>query len=279
MERLFVYILNVCLIGLLYSCREEKVVDYSEWTDKQKSEETKRLEYEKKWFFQGAVNEQAYLDTLIALNPDTADYYIEKSIANSKIGDYHIAIPLLEKAMEIDPKETLYYTSWLMTDLYKDYDRALLYLNQYDDYTPNKTDYAWGENVNSLKGEVLQALERHEEAIHEFTNVIKEEGDYVKASVYVYRGISYMHQKKYKIAISDFDMAIKLFDKSSMGYYYKGLTFLEMGNKKEAILAIEQSKKLIEQGYKASDPYKEVYNEIYLMQVEDKLKEITNNTL
>lgn len=279
MERLFVYILNVCLISLLYSCQKEKGVDYSEWTEEQKSKETKRLEYEKKWSFQGAINEQAYLDTLIALNPDTADYYIEKSIANSKIGDYHIAIPLLEKAMELDQKETLYYTSWLMTDLYKDYDRALQYLNQYDDYTPDKTDYAWGENVNLLKGEVLQALERHEEAILEFTNAIEEEGDYVKVSAYVYRGISYMHQKKYKAAIADFDTAIKLFDKSSMGYYYKGLTLLEMGNKEEAILAIEQSKKLIEQGYKASDPYKEVYNEIYLMQVEDKLKEITSNEL
>ncbi len=274
MERLFEYILSICLFYMFFSCLDTQSIDYSEWTEEQKAQETKRLEYENKWFFQGSIVNQANHNTLIAINPDVADYYSEKSVAHSKIGDYHIAIPLLEKAMELDPKETLYYTSWLMTDLYKDYDRALSYLNQYDEYTPNKTDYAWGENVNFLKGEVLQALERHSDAITEFTKVINEEKDFATASVYVYRGISYMYQEMYPEAISDFDKAITIYDKSSMGYYYKGITLLKIGDKEAAIEAFQESKKLIKQGYKDSDPYKEVYNEIYLMQVEDKLEEI-----
>ncbi|GAA4274485.1 tetratricopeptide repeat protein [Aquimarina gracilis] len=260
-------------MSILYSCSNNSF-DYSGWSDEQKKEETKRLENEKRWFMQGTLVNQAFYDTLIAINPETAEYYSSKSIPHSKIGDYHIAFPLLEKAMELDPKEVLYYTSWLMTDLYKDYDRALIYLNKYDEYTPNKTDYAWGENVNFLKGEVLQALERHPEAIVEFNKVVEEEKDYTKAIVYIYRGISYIHEKLYSEAISDFDKAITIYDKSSMAYYYKGITLLKTGNKEAAIDAIKLSKELIKQGYKESDPYKEVYNEIYLMQVEDKLQEI-----
>ena len=276
MERLFAYILNMILIFFLSACKKNEVPAYSNWTNEQKALETKRLENEKRWFSQGTINNQSYWDTLIHINPKEADYYRAKSIPHSKIGDYHIAIPLLEKAMELDPKKTLYYTSWLMTDLYKDYDRALDYLTQFDDYTPNKTDYAWGENVNFLKGEVLQAMDRQDEAIAEFTKAIEEDGDYVDMYAYVYRGISFLSVKKYHEAIADFDKSLELFDKSSMAYYYKGLTLLEMGNKKEAIDQIERAKALVEKGYKKSDPYKEVYNEIYLEQVEDKLEEIRN---
>ncbi len=59
-----------------------------------------------------------------------------------------------------------------------------------------------------------------------------------------------------------------------MAYYYKGLNLIKIGKTKDAISCIKKAKALIEKGYKKSDPYKEVYNEIYLMQVEDKLKEI-----
>ncbi len=262
----------------LFSCQNDKNIDLLSLTEEQKVAKTKELTYERGFHYQASTIRQSYTDSLILLNPKNAEYYQGKSIAHSKIGDYHIAIPLLEKAMELDPRETLYYTAWLMTDLYKDYERALIYLNQFDDYTPNKTDYAWGENVNFLKGEVLQGLDRHDEAISEFTKVINNEGDYTKALVFVYRGISYMHMKKHTKALQDFNEAIVLFDKSSMAYYYKGLTLLEMGDHKMAIDAIKQSRTLIKQGYKESDPYKEVYNEIYLMQVEDKLKEIQDKS-
>ncbi|MDY8137771.1 tetratricopeptide repeat protein [Aquimarina sp. 2201CG5-10] len=273
MGKSFVYILKVFLLLSVCSCNQ-KEIDLSSLTPEEKETKVKQLTYERGFYYQASSMRQAYTDSLIMLDPQNAEYYSGKSIAHSKIGDYHIAFPLLQKAMQLDPKETLYYTSWLMTDLYKDYDRALEYLNQYDDYTPGKVDYAWGNNVNFLKGEILQALGKHKEAIDEFTIMIKEEKDFTDDSPFVYRGISLSHLKKHKQALVDFDKAIEVYDKSSMAYYYKGLTLLEIGEIEKAIIHIEKAKTLIQKGYKKSDPYKEVYNEIYLMQVEDKLKEI-----
>ncbi|WP_299437549.1 hypothetical protein [uncultured Aquimarina sp.] len=275
MEKLFVYILSGFLFLILNSCQEFKNNDFEDLTVAEKDLKTKELEYERGFHYQASFLRQAYTDSLILLNPKNAGYYQGKSIGHSKIGDYHISFPLLEKAMELDPKETLYYTSWLMTDLYKDYDRAIEYLNQYDDYTPGKVDYAWGNNVNFLKGEVLQALGRHEEAIVEFTKAINEEGmEYIDPSAFPYRGISYTALKEYDKAIADFDLGIKVYDKSSLSYYYKGITLLEIGKKPKALECLEKAKELVSKGYKKSDPYKEVYNEIYLMQIEDKLQEI-----
>jgi len=206
MEKSFAYILNFLLILTLSSCQEIENQDFENLTREEKELKTKALEYERGFHYQASFLRQAYTDSLIALNPENASYYQGKSIGHSKIGDYHISFPLLEKAMELAPKETLYYTSWLMTDLYKDYDRAIQYLEQYDAYTPGKVDYAWGNNVNFLKGEVLQALGRHEEAILEFTKAIAEEGaDYIDPSAYPYRGISYAALQQYEKALADFE--------------------------------------------------------------------------
>ncbi len=274
MERLYVYLLNVVVISVLISCKEQSK-DFSKLTAKEKEKLTNHYAIERGMSLQGSLKEQKYADSLILLHPEVAKYYQGKSIGLSKIGDYHKAFPLLEKALALNPDETLYYLSWLMTDLYKDYDRALKYLEQYDAMTPDKADYAWGNNVNFLKGEILQATEKHHEAIVEFSKAITEEGiAYVDVYAIVYRGISYAAIGEYKKAIADYDQSLRLYDKGSMAYYYKGLSLWELGEKEKAIVCIEEARRLILQGYKKKDPYKEAYNEIYLMQVEDKLEEL-----
>lgn len=274
MEKLFFCILSLLLVVCMMSC-SPKGNAFDELTEDQKKEKIAKIMHKKAPYFQGSNAAQKYYDSLIMLNPNNAEYYKNKSISHSKIGDYHIAFPLLQRAMELDPKETLYYTAWLMTDLYKDYDRALMYLNQYDNYTPDQVDYAWGENVNFLKGEVLQALGRHKEAITEFTKAIEEEGkDHIDYSAFVYRGISYDILGELDKALEDYSSTLKIYDKSSMAYYYRALTYQKLGKKEKAIGNLEMALELIKKGYKKSDPYKEVYNEIYAIQVEDKIKEL-----
>ena len=124
-------------------------------------------------------------------------------------------------------------------------------------------------------GEVLQALGRHEDAIIEFTKAIEEEGeDHIDYSAFVYRGISFDYLGELEKALEDYNNTLKIYDKSSMAYYYRGLAFLKLDQKRKAIKDLEIALSLIKKGYKKSDPYKEVYNEIYAMQVEDKLKEL-----
>ena len=272
MDKLSIYFLSFLLAAI--GCNRQEGINIDQLTASQKAAKTQELDSLKSHYYQGAKIREAMFDTLIALNPENEYYYREKSVAHSKIGDYHIAIPLLEKSASLNPSESLYYYSWLLTNLYHDYERALVRLQQYDDLTPGSIDYAWGENVNFLKGQMYKQLKRYDEAIREFDYYIATEGEYVDMYVYVYRGITYLEKGSYEEALIDFEQALTLFDKCAMAQYYKGLTYLQLSDTSSALEAIYKAKALVEKGYKKRDPYKEVYNEVHLMQIEDKLAEI-----
>ncbi|ELR73229.1 Tetratricopeptide repeat family protein [Fulvivirga imtechensis AK7] len=274
MEKLLTYSLSIFLF-ITAGCHQKQGIRFDHLSDEEKSAKLQELDSIKNYYYQGSRIKQALFDTLMVLDPLNADYLQEKSVTHSKIGDYHVAIPLLEKAEELNPSETLYYYSWLMTNLYKDYEKALIKLQKYDDLTPEEVDYAWGENVNFLKGKMHQQLKQYDQALQEYDYYISSEGEEnVDIYVFVYRGITHMENGRYKDALADFEKMLTLYDKSSMAYYYKGITHLQLADTASALEALLHAKTLLEKGYKKTDPYKEVYNEVHLMQVEDKLAEL-----
>lgn len=274
MEKLLIYSLSALLL-IAGGCRQERSINLDHLTEQERLGKIKELDSVKNLYYQGSRIRQAVFDTLLVLDPSNANYWQEKSVTHSKAGDYHIAIPLLEKAEALDPSGTLYYYSWLMTNLYRDYGRALIKLQKYDDLTPGEVDYAWGENVNFLKGKMHQQLKQFDLALQEFDYYISSEGENnVDIYVYVYRGITHLENGSYQQALADFDKMLALYEKCSMAYYYKGLTHLHLEDTTSALDALQHAKALLEKGYKKTDPYKEVYNEVHLMQVEDKLAEL-----
>ncbi|MGB4958266.1 MAG: tetratricopeptide repeat protein [Saprospiraceae bacterium] len=228
--------------------------------------------------YQGSLLHQSRCDTLIALNHNSSGNYQEKSTPYTKIGDYHIAYPYLEKAYQLDPEGSLYYYSWLMLYYYRNYERALALLTEYDNYTPGKASYAWGENVNFLKGLALRQMKRYTEAIVEFSTCIKDEGKNVDVYAFVYRGICHFYNNDFERAIKEFDIAIVKYPSCSAAYFWKAEVFAQKQEYNETIHLLEGALGLVKKGHIKTDHYMEVFDMPNQMQIEDRIKEIEGYT-
>ncbi|MBL4668103.1 MAG: hypothetical protein JKY30_02420 [Flavobacteriales bacterium] len=123
----------------------------------------------------------------------SAEDYHSLSVQNTKNGNYSIAIAALEKAMELDPKEISPYYGWVLLYYYRDYEKSLKILEQYDAYTPNFSDAPMGEDIHYLKGLAHMQLEHYQIAIDEFniyiTNLASTHGeDFVDVYTFVQKG-------------------------------------------------------------------------------------------
>ncbi|MEO1517736.1 MAG: tetratricopeptide repeat protein [Bacteroidota bacterium] len=236
-----------------------------------KAHKIARLERERGFYHQGSHIRQAMFDSLILLDPQNEYHYRQKSVAHTKIGDFHIAFPLLEKAASIDPAEALYYYSWLLAYFYRDYERALQRLEEFDALTPNAPDIAWGEDVRYMKGLVYKQMGQYENAIEQFDLYERESTGSIDTYTYVYRGICWTKLRMPRKAIADFDLAIKDYSRCSMAYYYKGVALTKTGQKDNAKKAFQKARELVAKGYKKTDAYKEVYDEVYLEMIDDQL--------
>jgi len=264
---------------LVLSCNDSstKEIDLNHLSEAEKQHLITRVqeEVDNKIPFQGSWIHQYKCDTLIALNHNIFGALQEKATPSTKVGDYHIAFPLLEKAADVDPKGALYYYSWLLLYYYRDYERALERLTQFDDFTPNEPDVAWGENVNYLKGLAYKQLGKYPEAIQEFSKAIADEGKNVDLYAYVYRGIAHLHNDDIALAMKDFNMAIDDYDKCTTAYYWKAEAFIKKGDKKNALLMLQKAQDLLAKGYYKSDPYMEFFDIPVKEQIADKIAELS----
>lgn len=264
------------LVILLYLSACNKSQNLDQLSDAEKQLMLVRLEEEMKQApnTQGSMFRDLKSDTILMLDPEREGTYRGKSMGHTKIGDYHKAFPLLEKSASLDPKESLYYYSWLLLYYYRDYERSLQRLEQYDALTPNEIDYAWGESVLLLKGLAHKQMGNYESAITEFTNSIIAEGKNVDLHAYIYRGISYLRLSRLEEAIKDFDKALSEYDKMPMAHFYKGETLLQQGDQAAAKTAFLNAQKWIQKGYVRTDPYIEFFDTVWEMEVLDKLASI-----
>lgn len=210
-------------------------------------------------------------------NP-SAEIYHALSVQNTKNGNYDIAISALEKAYQMDPNEAGAYYGWVLLYYYHDYEKSLEVLNKYDDSTPNFSDWPMGECIHYLKGLAHMQLHEYKTAIQEFNisieNTSKDSGEsWIDHQVFVNKGLCLIKLEDYDNAILVFNKAIDNYEKCSEAYYYKGLSYLSLKNNKLACENLNKSYSLISQGYKSSDNYVELFNELYVQQVEQSVLE------
>lgn len=272
MEKSLIFCLSVLM---LIGCQSDQ---QHWWTEAMEGGPEIRKKYAEKIsrnhrFYQGSDWSQKMYDTLIMLQPDVEMYYRQKSVPYTKRGDFHVAIPLLEKSLELDPQENLYYYSWLTLFHYRDYEKALKLLHRYDDLTPNVRDYAQGTNVNYLKGLALAQLGRFDEAIEEYNQVISDEGEQAGTDVYTYKGIAHYKNNEPQLAIESLEKAMQFFEKNGMAMYFLALSKYDIGEISAASNWLIRAGENILKGNKKNHPYYEVFDEVHYEQVLDKAEE------
>lgn len=209
---------------------------------------------------------------------DTITYedYRGWSVQNTKNGNYAIAIDKLEKAMKINPQEVSAYYGWVLLYYYRDYEKALSVLEQYDAYTPRFSDAPMGEDVHYLKGLCQMQLRQYQKAIDEFNTYINNLAttnteDYVDVYTFVQKGRCLTQLGKFNEAINAYKKAIKYYKDCTEAYYFMGLTQLEMNQKESACTNFNIALDLINNGFKSSDNYVEYFHEIYPQQIKNSI--------
>jgi len=197
------------------------------------------------------------------------------SVQNTKNGNYILAIDALEKAVAKDPDLNGYY-GWVLLYYYRDYERALQHLESYDSLTPNFSDAPVGEDINYLKGLGYAGLGQHEEALVKFDKYINEitsinGEDWVDVYAFVNKGLSLAALGQFEKAISAYDKAILYYPKCTEAYFHKAVSYQKLGNQTEAKMLANQALDLAKAGYKHTDVYVALSDEVYQVQIEEFL--------
>lgn len=265
MGKWLIYYLSICLVLFLSSCQEEEggiVVP------------TRKAElYVPSMYSQGSLRWEQHMNAQILENPENEKHYRQKSIPFTLRGDYDIAIPLLEKSYETDRTENLYYYSWVTLFHYRDYEKALRLLQEYDDLTPNVRDYPMSKNINYLKGLAHRQLGHWDAAIGEFQTVVRDEGDLTDEYTYVYMGICHFMKKDYSNAHAQFDKALRIADNNTMAIYYKALTFRDEGKNALSEQWLLKTEDCLLRGNTNYRSHTQAFDKVYLMTILDKKKE------
>ena len=230
--------------------------------------------------YQFSKEYQTILDESLAIDP-TFDYaYWAKSIAYLKSGDFVTWKKLIDKAVELNPKEHLGYRGWCRYQFFRDYKGAIKDIEKLDSLVDY--DIGQGQNgtyhLNIAKGLCYKGIGEKEKAIAIIENQIKlnEAEDFVGSYDYLHLGVLYLETER-------FEQAIELFKKQSQNndlaenQYYSALAFLNLDKPAKYKSSLEKARKLYKEGKQISDPYSNPMDKIYLEDIENQLKKVSKN--
>ncbi len=224
---------------------------------------------------QGSSKSQKLLDSAIALCPLNPNLWYEKGVPYVKRGDFATWKIYIDKAVELWPDYYLGIRGWCTWKFLKDYEGA------YQDFLRSETI---NRNVNLTAGDLhittwlgicKNYFGQYDSALYYFdksidSTIAKQGINYVGLYDYLFRGITKMYLKRYHSALSDFDKQIKAHERIADAYYYKGLTLMKIGKRKDALKELTTALRLFQNdGYHNSDPYCEMPYEIYASDIKD----------
>ncbi|TAE33481.1 MAG: hypothetical protein EAZ91_02395 [Cytophagales bacterium] len=175
-----------------------------------------------------------------------AEIWATRATGEMKFGNYDRAFADFEKTVMLNPAWQG-IIGWRYLFLFRDYPRALAYLQAYDDRTPNFDDPIDDYSVNYLKGRAYAGMGQHDKAVQAYSVTIGDRSkrlgaEWVDYRYLVARGVSYLHLKKAAEGLADFDAALKNYPKSIMANYHKGRALEQLGRLEEAKTAFRDAR-------------------------------------
>ncbi len=231
---------------------------------------------------QGTPKSMTMLDSILKLDPTHAAAWREISIPYLKRGMPLEWKPLIDKSVEIDPKNWQPMRGYLYLNFYRDYEKAITDFNASDSLTPY-LDYPQGHSVDFWRGIAYLGAKDYDNSIAYWDKHITKETedsgeDWVELEAFLYRGIAYFESGNTKKANENFDKVIQYFTSSADAKYYKAQLLLNEGDKTTALNMIEDAIVDFNNGYYNNRAYVETLRQIYLEDLEDfKSKIITSN--
>ena len=223
---------------------------------------------------QGSKESQQIFDKAIAVGPNYAWAYYEKSVPYFKRGFLYEGLQILNKAVELEPLRYLCYRGYWCWQ-YKNYDLCIKDLEQfyampksYNEFTPGGEKnmklilalaYTKKENIKKA----IQIVETYMEGL-----TSKEE---IGLSDYHTLGVLYFKNKEYDKAITVFQKQLSINKALPDTYYFLGLAHKKRGDLKDASIQFNQALLVM------NDPYHyQNVNSGFPVYMSDVKKEIEN---
>jgi len=229
-------------------------------------------------FSQGSKKSQVHFDKAIDLCP-TFDYaYFEKAVPYLKRGLFVQWKLLIDKAVELNPRDHLGYRGWCRYQFLRDYEGAIKDIEKLD----SLIDYDIGYSINGdyhlniARALCYKGIGEKKKAIEIIEKQLSLEKYHPLSYDYLHLGVLKLETNDYKDAIMAFKKQIAINDYLAETYYYVALTYKAMNNGEEYLMNIERAKQYYLEKKKMTDPYTNPMDKVYWEDIEQEILTAAN---
>ncbi len=262
----------ICLCLFFTSNLFAQNCDAYKWEGDLKKYEACKKQKEAYQFYQFKKEYQELLDEAIAIDSTYDNAYWAKSIAYLKSGDFLSWKPLIDKAVELNPKMHLGYRGWCRYQFFRDYKGAIKDIEEFESLLKDDVGYCQNGDYHLLIAKAIcyKAIGENDRAIKIIEDYLENNDDESDLFNFYHLGVLYFEKGEYRQALSNFkkqEESNKLADNK----YYIAMCYKQLNNIIKYKEEIVQAKKMFEEGYLMHDPYTHHYDKVYLSQIIEEL--------
>lgn len=199
---------------------------------------------------------QSYCDSIIAICPQVAEAYQLKAVPFIKNGEYEKAFALYDITVQLDPKRYTGHRGFIKCLFTKDYEGAMVDLQQAQQLTPNGYDmdhtYKFYEGLCNLElGNYTAAEQNFKQDIS--IQASDHPADPPHFNTLLFMGILYYEMGKDAQAKEFLLNCLNVYKQHPEGNYYLALVFQREGNAAMKKKYLEIAKKSYSDGYRMNE--------------------------
>ncbi len=228
---------------------------------------------------QGSYQSQKYFNKSIESCPTFAYSYKEKAVPYLKRGLFTEWKKLIDKAVELEPKEYLGYRGWCKIQFLRDYKGAikdiekLKSLVNYDIGYCQTGDY----HLNIALALCYKQIGNYDKAKQLFLDQLSIEKYSQDLYDYYHLGVLEYEARNYEEAIKYFNKQLKVNDNLAETYYFIALAYKKMNQLKLAKQHLEKAENYYRNNLVRTDTYTETIDKVYLTDILEEKELLTLN--
>lgn len=200
---------------------------------------------------------QQYIDSALAINPNIAYLYQQKAMPLFKQQKHEIAMPILDKAVALDPGRYIDYRAYMKCIFSKQYGDAICDFEE-SKRIKGENGFVMDHSYNFFIGVCYLQLNEFKKAIPFFNSSIehtRKKGDkWVHHVDLLYMGIAHQQLGQHAKALEYFDWALKNYPEFSDAEYYKVISLWKTGKRKQAENLLTAAQEHFKKGKTFTEP-------------------------
>jgi len=229
-------------------------------------------------YYQFSRKYQEALDEALAIDSTFAYAYRIKSTAYLKSGDFITWKKLIDKAVEYDPKEELFYRASCRFQFFRDYIGAIEDIERLDSLTDHDIGHSQNGDyhLHILRALSYKAIGKQDKAIRIMEKQLQD-------SSHVTGLYDYLHLGVLKLEVGNAEEAIDILKKQeqindiSENRYYIAQAYKSIGNNKLYLDNLNIAKEKHEKRARMFDTYVIKMDQIFLPEIKEEIKIANSN--